>query len=43
MCIIFAVKVQVDDQVVLESVKSPGSYLHVSKGFLGQASVYSKR
>ncbi|XP_078311676.1 inositol 1,4,5-trisphosphate-gated calcium channel ITPR2-like [Crassostrea virginica] len=34
--------VQVDDQVVLESVKSPGSYLHVSKGFLGQASIYSK-
>nr|XP_022345635.1 inositol 1,4,5-trisphosphate receptor type 3-like isoform X6 [Crassostrea virginica] len=34
--------VQVDDQVVLESVKSPGSYLHVSKSLLGQVSVYSK-
>ncbi|XP_061178320.1 inositol 1,4,5-trisphosphate receptor type 2-like [Saccostrea echinata] len=34
--------VQVDDQVVLESVKSPDSYLHVSKSFLGQLSVYSK-
>ncbi|KAK3094787.1 hypothetical protein FSP39_006217 [Pinctada imbricata] len=34
--------VQVDDQVVLESVKSPGSYLHVSKGHLGIMSVYSQ-
>ncbi|XP_062567417.1 inositol 1,4,5-trisphosphate receptor type 3-like isoform X1 [Saccostrea cucullata] len=34
--------VQVDDQVVLESVKSSGSYLHVSKGLLGLVSVYSK-
>ncbi|KAJ8309658.1 hypothetical protein KUTeg_011523 [Tegillarca granosa] len=34
--------VQVDDQVVLESIKSPGSFLHVSKGVLGIASVYSK-
>ncbi|XP_048744986.2 inositol 1,4,5-trisphosphate receptor type 2-like isoform X4 [Ostrea edulis] len=33
--------VQVDDQVVLESVKSSGSYLHVSKSLLGQVSVYS--
>ncbi|OWF52185.1 Inositol 1,4,5-trisphosphate receptor type 3 [Mizuhopecten yessoensis] len=34
--------VQVDDQIVLESVKSPSSYLHVSKGTVGISSVYSK-
>ncbi|XP_065924756.1 inositol 1,4,5-trisphosphate receptor type 2 isoform X4 [Magallana gigas] len=34
--------VQVDDQVVLESMKSPGSFLHVSKPLLGHGSVYSK-
>ncbi|XP_076096104.1 inositol 1,4,5-trisphosphate-gated calcium channel ITPR3-like isoform X9 [Mytilus galloprovincialis] len=34
--------VQVDDQIVLESMKSPGSFLHVSKAFLGPMSVYSK-
>nr|XP_034327562.1 inositol 1,4,5-trisphosphate receptor type 2 isoform X16 [Crassostrea gigas] len=34
--------VQVDDQVVLESVKSSGSYLHVSKSVLGQVSVYRR-
>lgn len=34
--------VQVDDQVVLESVKSSGSYLHVSKSLLGQVSVYRR-
>lgn len=37
------VQVQVDDQVVLESIKSPGSFLHVSKPLLGHGSVYSKR
>uniref|UniRef100_K1QKL7 Inositol 1,4,5-trisphosphate receptor n=1 Tax=Magallana gigas TaxID=29159 RepID=K1QKL7_MAGGI len=34
--------VQVDDQVVLESMKSPGSFLHVSKPLLGHGSVYNK-
>ncbi|XP_070173522.1 inositol 1,4,5-trisphosphate-gated calcium channel ITPR3-like [Littorina saxatilis] len=32
--------VQVDDQIVLESVKSPGQYLHVSQKALGASSVY---
>ena len=36
-------KVQVDDQIVLESVKSPGQYLHVSKTHYGSHSVYSTR
>lgn len=40
---LFFVQVQVDDQVVLESMKSPGSFLHVSKPLLGHGSVYSKR
>ncbi|XP_033761182.1 inositol 1,4,5-trisphosphate receptor type 3-like isoform X6 [Pecten maximus] len=34
--------VQVDDQIVMESVKSPSSYLHVSKGTVGINSVYAK-
>ncbi|KAI0218263.1 hypothetical protein LSAT2_030020, partial [Lamellibrachia satsuma] len=34
--------VQVGDQVILESVKSPGQYLHVSKGLFGKLSVYSQ-
>ncbi|WAR27713.1 hypothetical protein MAR_013417 [Mya arenaria] len=34
--------VQVDDQIVFESVKSPGQYLHVSKSLLGGQSVYQK-
>ena len=34
--------VQVDDQIVLESVKSPGQYLHVSQKLMGQQSVYQK-
>ncbi|XP_077987360.1 inositol 1,4,5-trisphosphate-gated calcium channel ITPR1-like [Glandiceps talaboti] len=33
--------VQVDDQIVLESYKSPGQYLHVSKAVFGQRSVNS--
>ncbi|XP_070538210.1 inositol 1,4,5-trisphosphate-gated calcium channel ITPR3-like [Ptychodera flava] len=33
--------VQVDDQVILESFKSPGQYLHVSKTVFGQQSVNS--
>ena len=37
------VQVQVGDQVILESVKSPGQYLHVSKGLFGKLSVYSQR
>jgi len=32
--------VQVDDQIVLESVKSPGQFLHVSKAQFGNDSVY---
>nr|KAG5691428.1 hypothetical protein BaRGS_016344 [Batillaria attramentaria] len=32
--------VQVDDQIVLESAKSPGQFLCVSKALLGQQSVY---
>jgi hypothetical protein len=35
-------QVQVGDQIVLESVKSPGQYLHVSQKPLGQQSVYQK-
>ncbi|XP_053404110.1 inositol 1,4,5-trisphosphate receptor type 2-like isoform X2 [Mercenaria mercenaria] len=35
--------VQVDDQIVFESVKSSGQYLHVSKTLLGGQSVYQKR
>lgn len=34
--------VQVDDQIVFESVKSSGQYLHVSKTLLGSMSVYQK-
>nr|KAG5699258.1 hypothetical protein BaRGS_000460 [Batillaria attramentaria] len=34
--------VQVDDQIVLESAKSPGQFLHVSRVLLGQQSVYSQ-
>ncbi|KAL5004999.1 hypothetical protein ScPMuIL_018455, partial [Solemya velum] len=34
--------VQIDDQIVLESVKSPGQYLHVSKLLLGIGSIYNK-
>ena len=29
--------------MILESVKSPGQYLHVSKGLFGKLSVYSQR
>ncbi|KAH3816025.1 hypothetical protein DPMN_144565 [Dreissena polymorpha] len=36
-------QVQVDDQVVFESIKSHGQYLHVSKNVLGTVSVYSKK
>ena len=32
--------VQVDDQIVLESVKSPGQFLHVSKAQFSHVSVY---
>ena len=32
--------VQVEDQIVFESVKSPGQFLHVSKAQFGQTSVY---
>lgn len=35
-------QVQVDDQIVFESLKSPGQYLHVSKTLLGSLSVYTK-
>ncbi|XP_076454279.1 inositol 1,4,5-trisphosphate-gated calcium channel ITPR3-like isoform X3 [Babylonia areolata] len=34
--------VQVDDQIVLESVKSPGQFLHVSQQHLGSQSVYGQ-
>ncbi|XP_064638655.1 inositol 1,4,5-trisphosphate receptor type 3-like isoform X2 [Lineus longissimus] len=33
--------VQVDDQIVLESLKSPGQFLHVSKAVFGTSSVYA--
>ena len=36
-------QVQVDDQIVFESVKSSGQFLHVSKTLLGGMSVYDKR
>ena len=35
-------QVQIDDQLVLESVKSPGQFLHVSRQLLGKQSVYSQ-
>ncbi|KAK2186847.1 hypothetical protein NP493_187g03055 [Ridgeia piscesae] len=34
-------QVQVGDQVILESIKSPGQYLHVSKVLFDERSVYS--
>ncbi|KAL4219957.1 hypothetical protein ACF0H5_020368 [Mactra antiquata] len=34
--------VQVDDQIVFESAKSSGQFLHVSKTLLGGASIYQK-
>ncbi|KAK3095936.1 hypothetical protein FSP39_021047 [Pinctada imbricata] len=33
--------VQVDDQIVLESMRSPGSFLHVSKSQFGGTNVYA--
>jgi inositol 1,4,5-triphosphate receptor type 1 len=33
--------VQVDDQIVLESLKSTGQFLHVSKAVFGTQSVYA--
>ena len=33
--------VQVHDQIVLESVKSPGQYLHISRHTFGNKMVYS--
>ena len=34
------IQVQQDDQIVLESLKSPGQFLHISASFFGAASVY---
>ena len=39
----FVYQVQVGDQVILESMKSPGQYLHVSKSLFGKNYVYSLR
>ena len=36
-------QVQVDDQIVLESVKSTGQFLHVGQKPMGQQSVYHQR